>query len=163
MYSSVYGLYYTDRLAYRQVYKNKLIYLYFANILQSRYTRLEGQMTIAFGKAGWEGYLCDSGSKHNGQRVLLKYDGDVESNRCVVYFKDGKVENTFMRLLKEVYNKENLTYFKKGDVVLIFETGAIDHGVMGVLTDDARVDEFTNVKLMNNKSFLGKPKNFIKC
>ncbi len=120
-------------------------------------------MSIAFGKEGWEGYLCDIGSKYNGQRVRLKYDGDIETNRCVVYFNNGKFENTFMRLLKDVYKKENLTYFKKGDVVLIFETGAIDHGVMGVLTEDARVDEFTNVKLINNKSFQGKTKNFIKC
>ena len=120
-------------------------------------------MPIAFGKEGWEGYLCDSGSKNNGQRLRLKYDGDIETNRCVAYFANGKIENTFMRLLKDEYKKESLTYFKKGDVVLIFETGANDHGVMGILTEDARVEGFTSVKLMNNKIFQGKPKNFIKC
>ena len=118
---------------------------------------------IAFGKKGWKGYLCDTGSLHNGHEVTLMYDYDVYSSRCSVVFKNGDIENTFMRLLKTSYNKTTDKFFKKGELVLIFEPGANDDRAMGILCEDAKVHEFTRVRLLDGKIFLGRTKNFIPC
>ena len=81
---------------------------------------------------GWVGFLCDTGSSSDGQRVTLITEISDE-DRCTVQCVNGELERTFGRLLMDAYNHG--VDFNTADSVSIIEPGAIDHNYYGIITN----------------------------
>ena len=91
---------------------------------------------IPYGKKGWTAYLCDTGSIHNGQLGELTDDSIDGTDQCTVEFPDRTIENTFMRLMKDVYIEADNVYFKKGDRVRIISPDSVRNNYAGVMFSD---------------------------